>query len=81
MPIMSARGSGPQRRESLESPRLSPIMKYMPLGTVMRPRIEVARLGVRLLQLLGGPPPAGITQTWPARLNSVSPGRPITRLM
>src|SRR3954447_11966856 len=81
--MIHLRGTGPQKRLSSDSPRLSPIMNQCPAGTLMgigrlhpRPRspAHVSEMYESLSRL-------PLRYTWPLRTAIVSPGRPTTRLM
>src|SRR3954452_5845053 len=79
-PMIHFLGTGPQKRLSSEEPRLSPIMKYSPAGTVTVTGKSHP-----------SPPPHGSANdsfcglplriTWPSRMESRSPGPATTRLM
>src|SRR5215213_8890996 len=75
--MIQSRGTGPQKRLSSELPRLSPIRKYMPFGTVISERLhsapEQSDANGSLVRL-----PLRIT--WPPTTAIVSPGMPTTRL-
>src|SRR5919109_1423106 len=79
LPMMSLRGTEPQRRESHDSPRLSPMKKYSPFGTCQVPVVEswARRSGLMygsssFLSLMYIQPPVFSV--------TVSPGSPIRRL-
>src|SRR3954452_6357855 len=77
LPMIQARGTGPQKRLSSELPRLSPIRKYSPAGTLTGERVhsppphEEAKGSFAVLPF---------RTTLPATTAIVSPGRPTTRL-
>src|SRR4051812_3695589 len=75
--MIHLRGTGPQNRLSSELPRLSPIMKYMPLGTVIEFRLQSALLQERANGSFAATP---LRHTWPFSIAMRSPGRPTTRL-
>src|SRR3954454_20469694 len=75
--MIHLRGTGPQKRLSSEFPRLSPIRKYMPLGTVIEFRLQSAVVHDRANGSLAATP---LRQTWPFSIAMRSPGRPTTRL-
>src|SRR5690348_3110546 len=77
LPMIQLRGTGPQKRLSSESPRLSPIRKYMPLGTVIVFRLHSAALQE---DAKGSATCLPLRITWPLRIAMRSPGRPTTRL-
>ncbi len=75
--MKSLEGTGPKTRESAESPRLSPIMKYLPFGITTGPKFWVVTPRGNQ-DSWSGRPLMSISPFWAEML---SPGRPITRLM
>src|SRR4051812_19551417 len=75
--MIQSRGTGPQKRLSSELPRLSPIRKYMPFGTVIGSRLHSAALHEDANGSETGLP---LRRTWPSTTAIRSPGRPTTRL-
>src|SRR5215207_4373219 len=75
--MIQSRGTGPQKRLSSELPRLSPIRKYMPFGTVIALRLHSAPAHEEANDSLAGFP---LRITWPLRTEIRSPGSPTTRL-
>src|SRR3954447_26810022 len=77
LPMIHLRGTGPQKRLSSELPRLSPIRKYDPRGTVIGLRLHSAPGQEDANGSLAGLP---LRITWPLTIAIVSPGTPTTRL-
>src|SRR3954447_26628490 len=75
--MIHLRGTGPQKRLSSEFPRLSPIRKYIPLGTVIEFRLQSELLHDRANGSFAATP---LRHTWPFSIAIRSPGRPTTRL-
>src|SRR2546421_892468 len=79
-PMIHFFGTGPQKRLSSEEPRLSPIMKYSSLGTVIgRGKLHSSPPVQGLMNFSVCSLPLRIT--CPSRIAIVSPGTPTTRLM
>src|SRR3954453_1516218 len=75
--MIHLRGTGPQKRESSELPRLSPIRKYEPCGTVIVSRLHSAPAQLDANGSLVFLP---LRMTWPSTIAILSPGMPTTRL-
>src|SRR3954469_22891639 len=75
--MIQARGTGPQKRLSSELPRLSPIRKYMPFGTVIALRLHSAPAHEDANGSLAGAP---LRITWALIPAIRSPGNPTTPL-
>src|SRR3954470_13734478 len=81
--MMDLRGTGPQKRLSSDSPRLSPIMNQCPGGMVMgvgsvHPRLA---LFAHVLEMYGSFSRLPLRITWPSTMRMMSPGPATTRLM
>src|ERR1700738_1676090 len=73
-------GTGPQKRLSSDSPRLSPIMKYSPGGTLIdcgNVQVPPGPQGAMYESCSATP----LRITLPPEIEIVSPGMPTTRLM
>src|SRR3954467_12744286 len=81
--MMDLRGTGPQKRLSSDSPRLSPIMNQCPGGMVMGVGSVHPRLALlaHVLEMYGSFSRLPLRITWPSTMRMVSPGPATTRLM
>src|SRR6478609_1533734 len=75
--MIHLRGTGPQKRLSAELPRLSPIMKYSPAGTLISFRLHS---GPAHSDANGSSVRLPLRITRPLTTAIVSPGMPTTRL-
>src|SRR5436305_2111996 len=78
LPMIHARGTGPQKRLSLELSRLSPMRKYSPGGMTIASRLQTGSLQELANGSAAGRP---LRMTCPLRIAMRSPGRPTRRLM
>src|SRR4051794_10450193 len=81
--MMLSRGTGPQKRLSSDSPRLSPIMNQCPGGMVMGVAIVHPRFALfaHVLEMYGSFSRLPLRMTWPSTMRMTSPGPATTRLM
>src|SRR4051795_8755247 len=81
--MMDLRGTGPQKRLSSDSPRLSPIMNQCPGGIVMGVGIVHPRFALfaHVLEMYGSFSRLPLRITWPSTMRMTSPGPATTRLM
>src|SRR4051794_26514401 len=81
--MMFCRGTGPQKRLSSDSPRLSPIMNQCPGGIVMGVAIVHPRFALfaHVLEMYGSFSRLPLRMTWPSTMRMTSPGPATTRLM
>src|ERR1044072_236025 len=78
LPMIHARGTGPQKRLSLELSRLSPMRKYSPRGTTIGSRVHTGSEDEVANGADAGRP---LRMTCPSRIGMRSPGNPTRRLM